>query len=362
MCEDFFTFEYSSAPAASAFANAIPTVPVAGAGARFAELNSAMPFVSVIMPAYNVEPYVAEALHSVLAQTFDDLEVVAVDDGSTDGTAAAIAAIAADEKRIRLVRQANRGLAGARNTALRMARGELFALLDSDDLWEPEFLAEQVAILEARPEVDVVTGNGWVYGGLRHGELARPCPDTRPDPTLAAILGDERAVFIMSVFRRRVYEVVGCFDETMRTNEDYDFWLRAAISGVRFARNDRPLGHYRIRTDSLSASEMRMLRGILRVYAKIRPLLADRPHERAILDAQTERFETEWHAAEARVALESADFPTAREHLGELHARRGGAALALARLLARWAPGMLARVYGFRRGRASAVSAGPMLP
>ena len=320
-----------------------------------------MPAVSVIMPAYNVEPYVGDAIRSVLAQTFDDLEVVVVDDGSKDGTDGVVASLAAADPRVRLVRQANRGLAGARNTAMRMARGELFALLDSDDLWEPDFLAQQVAILAAQPGIDVVTGNGWMLGGTRHGELARPCPDARPDPNLAAILGDERAVFIMSVFRRRVYEVVGCFDENLRTNEDYDFWLRAAISGCRFVRNDRPLGHYRIRTDSLSASEMRMLRGILLVYANIRPLVADRAQELAVLDAQAERFQTEWHAAEARVALESADFPSAREHLGRLHARRGGAALGVARLLARWAPGMLARVYGLRRGRAQ-VSAGPMLP
>jgi glycosyltransferase involved in cell wall biosynthesis len=321
-----------------------------------------VPAVTVIMPAYDVELYVGDAIRSVLAQTFGDLEIVVVDDGSKDGTADVVAALAASDSRVRLVQQANRGLAGARNTALRMARGDLFALLDSDDLWEPEFLAEQTAILRARPGIDIVTGNGRMYGGLRHGELARPWPDSRPDPNLGAILGDERAVFIMSVFRRRVYEVVGCFDETMRTNEDYDFWLRAAIAGCRFTRNHRPLGHYRIRTDSLSASEMRMLRGILRVYAKIRPLIEDRPRERAILDAQAERFQTEWHAAEARVALESADFRTAREHLGLLHARRGGAALAFARLLARWAPGTLARVYGLRRGRASAVTAGPLLP
>ena len=321
-----------------------------------------MPAVTVLMPAYDVEPYVGDAIRSVLAQSFADLELVVVDDGSKDGTAEVAAAIAQEDRRVRLVRQSNRGLAGARNTAMRMARGDVFALLDSDDLWEPDFLAEQVAILAARPAIDIVTGNGWMYGGSRHGELARPCPDSRPDPDLAAILGDERAVFIMSVFRRRVYEVVGCFDETMRTNEDYDFWLRAAIAGFRFARNDRPLGHYRIRTDSLSASEMRMLRGILRVYAKTRKSVEDRPRELAILDAQTERFQTEWHAAEARVALESADFAAALEHLGLLHARRGGAAIAFARLLARWAPWMLAWVYGVRRGRTPAVSAGPMLP
>ena len=76
------------------------------------------------------------------------------------------------------------------------------ALLDSDDLWEPTFLAEQLAILEARPEIDIVTGNGRLLGGVKHGQLARPYPDARPDPTLASIIADERSVFIMSVFRR----------------------------------------------------------------------------------------------------------------------------------------------------------------
>jgi glycosyltransferase involved in cell wall biosynthesis len=320
-----------------------------------------MPAVSVIMPAYNVEDYVAEAIRSVLAQTFGDFELIVVDDGSTDRTAAVVVAAAAGDARVRLVRQQNRGLAGARNTALRQGRGELFALLDSDDLWEPEFLAEQVAILRDRPDVDVVTGNGWMLGGAEHGELARPCPDARPEPDLASILGDERAVFIMSVFRRAVYEIVGCFDEGLRTNEDYDFWLRAAICGCRFVRNDRPLGHYRIRTDSLSASEMRMLRGILVVYSRIRPLIGDRPAELAILEQQVNRFHTEWLAAEARVALETQNYCSAREHLERLHARRGGTMIGLARLLARMAPRTLARIYGFRRGRAAA-TAGPLLP
>jgi glycosyltransferase involved in cell wall biosynthesis len=319
-----------------------------------------VPAVSVLMPAYNVEPYVREAIRSALAQTFHDFELIVVDDGSTDATAAIVKSLAREDPRVRLIQQSNRGLAGARNTALRASRGEFLALLDSDDLWEPEFLAEQMAILAARADVDVVTGNGWCLGGTKHGELARPCPDPRPEPDLAAIIGDERAVFIMSVFRRRVYETIGPFDESMRTNEDYDFWLRAAVAGFKFARNDRPLGHYRIRNDSLSASDLRMLRGILQVYTKLRPVIAERRYEMEILEHQIQRFETEWLAAEARLALEIADFEAAREHLSALHARRGGSKLALARLLARWAPNLLARVY--RRSRATPVTAGSVLP
>ena len=318
-----------------------------------------MPAVSIIMPAYNVEAYVGDAIRSALAQTFTDFELIVVDDGSTDGTAQVVRALARADSRITLVQQANRGLAGARNSALRASRGEFFALLDSDDLWEPTFLAEQLAILHARPEVDIVTGNGWYLGGAQHGQPARPHPDPRPTPDLGSIIGDEWSVFIMSVFRRNVYTKIGPFDESMRSNEDYDFWLRAAVAGLTFARHDTPLGYYRIRTDSLSASNVRMLRGILHVYTKLRPVIADRPREMAILQQQIARFESELLVAEARLALEIADFAAAREHLGALHARRGGATLVIARLLARWSPKTLLKMIRLRRTAAQPVQISP---
>ena len=308
-----------------------------------------MPSVSVIMPAYNVAPYIGDAIRSALAQTHTNLELIVVDDGSKDETAAIVREFARADKRVHLVQQANRGLAGARNTALRAATGDYLALLDSDDVWEPEFLAAQLAILEARPDVDIVTGNGWYLDGPKNGQLARPYPDARPDPTLASILADEWSVFIMAVFRRRVYTTVGTFDEEMRSNEDYDFWLRAAIAGCVFARNDRPLGHYRVRTDSLSASNVRMLRGILHVYWKLRPGIANRPAEMAILQRQITRFEAELLAAEARLALEIADFEAAQEYLGALHARRGGASLRIAHFMSRWAPNVLKRALRFKK-------------
>ena len=308
-----------------------------------------MPTVSVIMPAYNVAPYIGDAIRSALAQSFTDFELIVVDDGSKDETLQIARTLAFQDERIKIVHQVNRGLAGARNSALRASRGEFLALLDSDDLWEPAFLAQQLAILRARPDVDIVTGNGWYLGGAKHGQFARPYPDARPAPNLASMIADEWSVFIMSVFRRQVYTEIGPFDETMRTNEDYDFWLRAAVAGFRFLRDDKPLGHYRVRSDSLSASDVRMLRGILHVYTKLRPVIADRPLEMSILQRQIARFENELLAAETRLALEIADFKAAREHLGALHARRGGTALLLARLLARWSPKTLIRMLQLRR-------------
>src|SRR6185503_4285049 len=133
------------------------------------------------------------------------------------------------------------------------------------------------------------------------------------------ILADETSIFIMSVFRRRVYDGIGGFDEALRSNEDYDYWLRAAMAGFTFWRNDRPLCRYRRRDDSVSAVEITMLAGILRVYAKLRPLLIGRPAELQSLDAQVARFERESLAAQARVALTAGDVATAAGHLSALY-------------------------------------------
>jgi glycosyltransferase involved in cell wall biosynthesis len=301
------------------------------------------------MPAYNVSAYIGAAVDSVKAQTVADWELLIVDDGSTDETYEVARRIAAGDPRIRLLRKRNGGISTARNMAMAVSTGEFIAILDSDDVWEPSYLAEQLALFTQHPELDVVTGNGWFLGSRLDGQLARPFPDTRPQPTLQTMLADETSIFIMSVFRRRVYEAIGGFDETMRSNEDYDYWLRAAYAGFRFRRNDRPLGHYRRRDDSVSATDITMLTGILRVYSKLRPLLSERPAELRILDEQAARFEREALAARARLALSSGDAAGAANHLSELYAQGGGPAIAVASFLARRMPRLLARAYQWRR-------------
>ena len=307
-----------------------------------------MPAVSVIMPVYNVERYVEPAIESVLAQTCRDFEVIVVNDGSTDGTPILVDSYAARDSRIRVLHKVNGGISSARNLALRTAAGDLIALLDGDDTWDPEFLESQISVLQAHPEVDVVTANARNLGGNRDGEPARPWPDARPHPDLLGMIADEQAIFIMSVFRRRVFEQIGGFDESLRTNEDYDYWLRAAVAGLRFHRNARPLGGYRRRNDSLSASAVNMLHGILRVYEKLRPALANRPLERHVLDTQVARFENEKLRALARAAIAAGDMRAAEQLLATLRRTRRSATVAVAHLMARWTPGLLARAFQFR--------------
>jgi glycosyltransferase involved in cell wall biosynthesis len=262
-----------------------------------------MPAVSVIMPSFNAERYLHTAVDSVLRQTFADLELLIVDDGSIDETVVIAEWYSDRDARVRVLRQKNAGPGPARNTGFRAAAGRYFAFLDSDDEWDDTFLAEQVAVLDARPDVDVVIGNARNRGGSRDGQPSRPVRGEGVPITLAEILADETCLFIMAVFRREVVDTVGGFDPALLTNEEYEMWIRAAVAGFAFTRHTKPLGWYSCRADSLSSSDTRMLTGILRVFAKTRPSLPPGSPERAVLDRQVARFEAEIATIERKQRL-----------------------------------------------------------
>lgn len=315
------------------------------------------------MPAFNVARYIAESIDSVLAQTYQDLELVVVNDGSTDATLSIVQEYwRRYPDRIVVVSQENRGLAGARNTAMAAARGSVFALLDSDDTWCPTFLAEQMHILDAHPDVAIVTGNAFNRGGRQDGCPARPVDDRRPVPNLTEILRDETAVFIMSVFRRTVVERIGGFDECFRTNEDYDFWIRAALAGFTFARNSRPLGYYRRHANSLSASEVRMIDGILRVFRKTLPCCEPDSIARRVVEGQIDFFETDLLRARARAALDEGDGASAADVLDALRHRRRSLTVALAAHALRYVPAAVMWMYRARRRLRSRPTHGALAP
>ena len=174
-------------------------------------------------------------------------------------------------------------LSRPQSCAWRHASGEFIAILDSDDIWLPTFLERQLPLFE-RHDVDIVTGNAWFLGSRLDGQCARPARIPGPTRSAGDPAGRTCGVHPVGVHVARVYERIGGFDEALRTNEDYDYWIRAALAGFRFWRNDVPLGRYRRRDDSLSASEVRMLRGSC-------GSLQD-PSGPAAIDLRTQRFST----------------------------------------------------------------------
>ena len=249
------------------------------------------PTVSIITPAYNAERYLAETVRAVLAQSFSDFELLIVDDGSTDRTLALARALAARDKRVRVVTtDRNVGQPAARNLAMRQARGRFFALLDSDDAWAPHYLAEQLATFRQFGDAAVVTANAINVGGSLDGTPFWPVTSGVERLTLLDILQQEDSICIMSVFRRSVFDTIGGFDPKWKGNEDYHFWVRAALAGFQFVRNAKPLGFYRRRPDSESADERRMLHGAIGVFREIEMMCEGRPLERAAARDQIAAF------------------------------------------------------------------------
>lgn len=172
--------------------------------------------VSAIIPAYNAAAFLAEAIESVLAQRYPDIEIIVVDDGSTDDPGEVARRF---PRAVRCVRQDNAGPAAARNRGIRMACGEFIAFLDADDLWPADKLDIQMPRLAGDPALDVVAGRIQYVRLDGAAELDLRFEDERNTVTHVH-LGS-------AVFRRRAFERVGLFDETLRFSEDQDWYLRA---------------------------------------------------------------------------------------------------------------------------------------
>jgi glycosyltransferase involved in cell wall biosynthesis len=181
--------------------------------------------IAVIIPTHDRREMVAEAVASVLAQSCADHELVVVDDGSADGTAAALGERFG--RRLRLIATPHRGVSSARNTGVRATDSEFIAFLDSDDLWRPGKLAAQLAWFAAHPgEAACQTEEIWLRNGVRVNPRAhhrKPAGDVFI-PSLALCLVSPSAVML----QREIFEAAGGFDETLPACEDYDLWLRLA--------------------------------------------------------------------------------------------------------------------------------------
>ncbi|PSM46076.1 glycosyl transferase family A [Chroococcidiopsis sp. CCALA 051] len=214
-----------------------------------------MPKVSVIIPAYNSIAYLPATLDSVLRQTFTDFEVLIVDDGSSDNTAAWGSQI--QDRRIQFITQANQGTCAARNTGIALAQGEYIAFLDADDLWHPTKLAKQVRYLDEHPEVGLVytwtalidpegRPTGRIFASRDRGDVWQQLVQRN--------ITESGSSFMM---RRCCFETVGVFDTTLSHVGDWDMCLRIAAR-YKFGAIEEPLVYYRQYSNSMSKNWQRV--------------------------------------------------------------------------------------------------------
>jgi glycosyltransferase involved in cell wall biosynthesis len=188
-----------------------------------------------VIPAFDAEDYVLEAIDDALAQEHPHVEVIVVDDGSTDRTPALLAS----RPQVRVIRQPNRGPAAARNAALAVARGEFVATLDADDCWPPDRLTRQVEHLRENPAVGIVFG---LMEAFSVPPRALPPPYDQP----------HRGTLGAALIRAEIFELVGPFDEARRFGEDLDWLLRATDAGVRSGTVEQIVHRYRLHAGNMS--------------------------------------------------------------------------------------------------------------
>ena len=219
--------------------------------------------VSVIIPAYNAEKYLAEAIESVLAQNYCDVECIVVDDGSTDRTAEIVNGFG---QQILYVHQNNAERSVARNTGLTMATGEFISFLDADDILANDKLAEQVAFLFASGDYDLVYSRSQYfreYNGVRRYysvKRATPVGDILPELVYGNFITIQSPLI-----RRKAIEQVGGFSPSLSRYEDWEFLLRLAISGARFGFMDRCHAFCRMHSQNTVRDRRRMFEAKLHV-------------------------------------------------------------------------------------------------
>lgn len=208
------------------------------------------PRISVLLPTYNRANYLAETISSVLAQTFDDFELVIVDDGSTDSTRALVESYT--DPRIRYIYRSNRGVSAALNTAWRAAQGEYVAMIGSDDVWLPGQIETLLRLIAPNPSLGLVYARAQamnVQGELQPQILGSDMKF--PNDPLASLLYGDCICGLACLIRRSILEQVGGFDESLIANEDWDLWIRMAEI-TRFAYHNEILARYRMHATSLT--------------------------------------------------------------------------------------------------------------
>jgi len=264
--------------------------------------------VSVIIPAYNQGDYLADAVASVIGQTYGDLEIIVVDDGSTDDTAEIARSI--DDGRLRYIYQKNRGLSGARNSGIRNSRGEYLTFLDSDDLFLPAKLKLLVGALEGRPDAGIAAGQAVPIDerGERIGRVFdTPLPDDPVDLLLA------NPLHVGSVMLRRSWqEKVGYFDESLRSYEDWDMWLRLAVAGCPSIWVSEPVSLYRFHQAQMTRIGNQMTAATFAVLDKFFSRTDLTRRWTACKDPAYSRA----HLRAAAQAYRARDYRHARDHIG----------------------------------------------
>lgn len=308
------------------------------------------PDVSVVIPAYNAAPYIAETLDSVFAQTFSRYEVIVVNDGSPD-TDELERVLAPYIERLVYLKQENRGPSAARNLAIQKARAPYVATVDSDDIWLPEYLAVQMGFLEANPEFDLVYTDAWMFGEteLAGRTYMQGAPSKGP-VTFESLLRYETSIITSCVVMRRQAAIdAGLFDENFIRCEDFDLWIRMAHRGCRMTYQREVVAKHRVHGASLAWQQIKMVEAQIEVLEKAQRTLSLTESQQELIKTQLRNCSAQINLEESKQFLAAHDYEQAARALMQANSFYKSRKLQLVLLGLRSAPRVLHSLYLLRQ-------------
>lgn len=308
--------------------------------------NSA-PRVSVVIPAYNVSGYIAETLDSALAQTFQDFEVILVNDGSPD-SARLEKVLQPYFDKIIYVKQENGGTAAARNTAIYEARGEFLAFLDGDDIWFPAYLERQINALTTVNR-DLIYADALLFGDSRFKSqtFTTKSPSNGAVTTESLLSAKCNVLTSGTVVRRETVLQAGLFDESLPRvgMEDFELWFRLAKNGARLDYQREVLLKYRLRPNSLSGTSVDRAERSIHVLNCIRAKYKLGETEKAIWEERMAVYQAQFELEKGKLCLIQKDFRQAHAHIAAANKFYGKPKLSLINWLVRFSPRLTLRLF-----------------
>lgn len=226
---------------------------------RTGNLSMSDPLVSIIMPVYNGERYISEAIESVLSQTYQNLELIIVNDGSTDNSKTAIESYLQDP-RIRYFEQPNAGVAAARNTAIKKSQGKLIGFLDQDDYWHPEKIETQIQYFKKYQDISLVYSDYIIFSELENSKhrLSDLASFDLGQSDLHSIFIRNRIGVLTVLVKKQCIIDSGLLDTALKGTDDYELWLRLALD-YKFQYIPLPLATYRWHGNNVSRDDLNMM-------------------------------------------------------------------------------------------------------
>jgi glycosyltransferase involved in cell wall biosynthesis len=311
-------------------------------------MQSTRPRISVVIPTYNTANLITDCLDSVFSQTYQDFEIIVVNDGSPDGDELE-KVLGPYLNRIVYIKQEHKRAAGARNTAIRKACGELLAFLDSDDTWLPDHLLSQVTLLDQHPTLDMVYCNALVVGkGKRHLQFMDQCP-SNGEASFEALIVERCQIPVSTVVvRKNAIVKAGLFDETLDRCDDYDMWLRTAFQGAKIGYSRKVQARVYVgRPGSLGQSSSKMSQADLTILDKTSRNLPLNDSQRNLIDRRMVDIRAMYLVEEGKCQLYKQQFDKARELLSDANRHLGRPKLSLVLFGLRVAPNATNKLISF---------------